>query len=69
MAGSQIMTLPFESKETLFYKSVKRVAALFVFCHLPSSRGRNRKVSQSTYSYFSRVSITFGEAGLPEVPH
>ncbi|BDD51918.1 MULTISPECIES: hypothetical protein [Phytobacter] len=31
MAGSQIMTLPFESKETLFYKSVKRVAALFVF--------------------------------------
>ncbi|VTP14569.1 hypothetical protein PUATCC27989T_02434 [Phytobacter ursingii] len=35
MAGSQIMTPPFESKETLFYKSVRRVAALFVF--LPSA--------------------------------
>jgi hypothetical protein len=69
MAGSQIMTPPFESKETLFYKSVRRVAALFVFLPSAPGCGRNRKVTQSTYSYFSRVSITFGEAGLPEVPH
>ncbi|SFE80658.1 hypothetical protein SAMN05216563_108148 [Phytobacter palmae] len=34
MADSQIMTPPFESKETLFYKSVKRVAALFVILPL-----------------------------------
>jgi hypothetical protein len=31
MAGSQIMTLPFEPKETLFYKSVKRCGTLCIF--------------------------------------
>jgi len=30
-SGSHFLTPPFEAKETLFYKSVKRVSALFAF--------------------------------------
>jgi hypothetical protein len=48
MAGSKL-TLPFEAKETLFYKSVTRVMTLFAFLPSTLCDGRNRKVSISRY--------------------
>jgi|MedtruStandDraft_1076414.scaffolds.fasta_scaffold00475_23 hypothetical protein len=48
MTGSQNMTLPFEAKETLFYKSVTRVATLFAFLPSPPASWQKQKGIHTT---------------------